>query len=284
MVDRTFVRSAQVGVCLLRLLSSFVRFRALKPVKMKVPFFSKSKKSQSDVHLAISSCSRGSGNVETLCSGSSSFASSSQVSSTDKKLKKMSSFSGPLDKLRKSSSFSSLTMPVRQSSGKLFSFNLMRQKSGTQTPTGYCKELTGIFKYFDKNGDGRISAAELGHVLRALGIRSSDEELEAMVREVDCDNDGFIDLDEFARLYKLTQEATSDEESEHKTLEAAFDVFDLNKDGFISATELHRVLSDLGEVLTEDDCRTMISSVDRNGDQLVDFSEFKYLMQDARVY
>jgi calcium-binding protein CML len=145
----------------------------------------------------------------------------------------------------------------------------------------HCKELTETFKYFDKNGDGRISAVELGLVLRSLGIASSHEELEAMVREVDCDNDGFIDLGEFIKLNKLTQEATGDE---HKTMAAAFDVFDINKDGYISAAELHRVLSGLGEVLTVEDCHVMIRNVDRNGDMLVDFSEFKYLMQDTRVF
>lgn len=258
---------------------------------MKVPFFSKSKKSKLETQGAPPSPRQGPVNVESMSSlsstssGSMSFATPSPVSSMEKKHKKSSSFSGPLDKLRKSSSFSGLSMPTRQSSGKLFSFKSMRQRSGPQTPVEHCKELTEVFKYFDKNGDGKISATELGQVLRVLGIRSTDEELAAMVREVDCDSDGFIDLDEFAKLNKMTQEATSDEESAHKTMEAAFDVFDINKDGFISATELHRVLSELGEVLTEEDCRTMINNVDKNGDELVDFSEFKNLMQqDTRVY
>lgn len=229
------------------------------------------------MHLA--SESSGSSNVE------SSSGSLSSSSSREKKHKKSSSFSGPLDKLRKSSSFSGLSMPLRQSSGKLFSFKSMRQRSGPlKTPVEHCKELTETFKYFDKNGDGKISATELGQVLRSVGIASTHEELVAMVHEVDCDNDGFIDLAEFIQLNKLTQEAIDDEDSEHKTMAAAFEVFDINKDGFISAAELHRVLSDLGEVLTEEDCRTMICNVDRNGDQLVDFSEFKYLMQDTRVY
>lgn len=254
-------------------------------VKMKVPFFSKSKKASEDVSLG--SVSSDSSNVEgSVSSGSltSSATPSPVLSSREKKHKKSSSFSGPLEKLRKSSSFSGLSMPARQNSGKLWSFKSMRQRSGPQTPVEHCKELTETFKYFDKNGDGKISAVELGLVLRSLGIASTHEELDAMVREVDCDNDGFIDLGEFVKLNKLTQEATDDGDSEHKTMEAAFDVFDINKDGFISATELHRVLSGLGEALTEEDCRVMIRNVDRNGDQLVDFSEFKYLMQDTRVF
>lgn len=249
---------------------------------MKVPFFSKSKKAATDVHLA--SVSSDSSNVLSSSSSGSLTASGTPSPVGSKKHKKSSSFSGPLEKLRKSSSFSGLTMPVRQNSVKLFSFKSMRQRSGSMEKVEHCKELTETFKYFDKNGDGKISALELGQVLRSLGIASSHEELEAMVREVDCDNDGFIDLGEFIKLNKLTQEVMDDDDSEHKTMEAAFEVFDINKDGFISATELHRVLSDLGEVLTEEDCHVMIRNVDRNGDMLVDFAEFKYLMQDTRVF
>lgn len=251
---------------------------------MKVPFFSKSKKAQSDLHL--SSESSGSSNVES--SGSLSFPGAS-----GKKHRKSSSFSGPLDMLRKSSSFS---MASRLNSGKLFSLKPFRQRSGPlpkelkpvevhseelKSVEVHSKELMETFKYFDKNGDGRISATELGQVLRSVGIASTHEELDVMIREVDGDNDGFIDLAEFIRLNKVTQDAIDDEQ---KTMAAAFEVFDIDKDGFISAAELHRVLSDLGEVLTEEDCLTMICNVDRNGDQRVDFSEFKYLMQDTRVY
>ena len=270
---------------------------------MKVPFFSRSKKPQAEGRTA--SLSSDGSNAESSLSSSGSLTASGTPSpvlssretssSREKKHRKSSSFSGPLEKLRKSSSFSGLAVPVRQNSGRhnsgkqnsgrLFSFKSMRQRSGPlNTPVEHCKELTETFKYFDKNGDGKISAVELGEVLRSIGIASTHEELEAMVREVDCDNDGFIDLGEFIKLNKLTQEATDDGDSEHKTMEAAFDVFDINKDGFISATELHRVLSGLGEVLTEEDCHVMIRNVDRNGDMLVDFSEFKYLMQDTRVF
>lgn len=166
---------------------------------MKVPFFSKSKKAQSDVHL--SSEPSGSSNVDS--SGSLSFPGAS-----GKKHRKSSSFSGPLDMLRKSSSFS---MPSRQNSGKLFRLKSFRQRSGPlpkelKSVEVHSKELTETFKYFDKNGDGRISAIELGQVLRSVGIASTHEELDAMIREVDGDNDGFIDLAEFIQLNKVTQE------------------------------------------------------------------------------
>jgi calcium-binding protein CML len=104
------------------------------------------------------------------------------------------------------------------------------------------------------------------------------------VREVDRDNDGFIDVEEFAQLNKMVSEATQGEDDETQFMQEAFHVFDIDGDGYISAGELYRVLSGLGEAgLTVEQCGAMIQNVDKDGNGLVDFSEFKCLMQDARV-
>lgn len=63
----------------------------------------------------------------------------------------------------------------------------------------------------------------------------------------------------------------------------AFDVFDVNGDGFIDGEELQRILCVLG--LKEGDgienCRKMIRKFDENGDGRIDFEEFLKLMESA---
>lgn len=147
------------------------------------------------------------------------------------------------------------------------------------------KELTETFKMFDLNGDGKISRVELGTILRSLGESLTEAELDQMIKDVDADGDGEIDLQEFINLNINTKRGMSASsnaaEEGDEALQSAFDVFDSDKDGFISAGELHRVLSSLGDDrISLDDCQYMISCVDADGDQKVDFKEFQTLMTD----
>jgi calcium-binding protein CML len=162
------------------------------------------------------------------------------------------------------------------------------------------KELTATFKVFDKDGDGRISKSELGVVLRSLGDDLSDDELDEVVEKVDRDGDGFIDLEEFVSFHTgRASTASSDEYSVSRTpsksgdgassdekcaLQAAFEVFDVDKNGFISAEELQRVMRSLGDKQTSlAECRHMINCVDKDGDSMVDFNEFQCLMSGTFV-
>lgn len=133
-------------------------------------------------------------------------------------------------------------------------------------------QLKQVFKFFDANGDGKISPLELSEVLLSLGHEKSmaGKEAQGMVREMDCDGDGFVDLDEFMNVMA---------ETDHEVLMDAFCIFDTDNNGFISAEELHRVLSSLGcDNCSLSECRRMVHGVDKNGDGFVDFEEFKLMM------
>ncbi|CAH1414240.1 unnamed protein product [Lactuca virosa] len=91
--------------------------------------------------------------------------------------------------------------------------------------------------------------------------------------DTDCDN--FINLEEFVGFYKAN---VGDQEGGINEFHEAFEFYDLNKNGLISSTELHQILTWLGERCTVDDCVTMIKSVDSDGDGYVNFEEFKEMM------
>ncbi|KAL3644726.1 putative calcium-binding protein cml25 [Castilleja foliolosa] len=149
--------------------------------------------------------------------------------------------------------------------------------SRSSSLNGRCRieeELEQVFKKFDVNGDGKISASELGSIMGSLGHAVTDEELNIMIEEVDSDGDGFIDLQEFIELN--TNDVGFEEVLQN--LKDAFQVFDIDNNGAISAEELQNVLRSLGEECTMAECKKMISGVDTDGNGTINFDEFKVMM------
>ncbi|CAJ1936789.1 unnamed protein product [Sphenostylis stenocarpa] len=135
-------------------------------------------------------------------------------------------------------------------------------------------ELEQVFKKFDVNGDGKISASELRSIMGSLGQAATEQEVDNMIREVDGDGDGCISLQEFIELN--TKGVDSDEVLEN--LKDAFSVFDIDGNGFITADELNTVMQSLGEECSLAECRRMIGGVDSDGDGNIDFEEFRVMM------
>ncbi|GER28250.1 calcium binding protein [Striga asiatica] len=139
------------------------------------------------------------------------------------------------------------------------------------------EEVERIFRKFDSNGDGQISLTELGAILNGLGSETPADEVARIMSELDTDGDGFIDLKEF-KAFHCGGGAGDGAEVDNKELKEAFDLYDQDKNGKISANELHAVLRCLGEKCSLKDCRRMISNVDADGDGCVNFKEFKKMM------
>ncbi|GMJ04476.1 CALMODULIN LIKE 25 [Hibiscus trionum] len=159
-------------------------------------------------------------------------------------------------KKKRTSTNSAATSPHVQSKESLCIQSPMRSSFGNFTQT-QLREIEEVFKKFDVNGDGKISASELGSILKSLGQRPSDEELDNMIREFDADGDGTL-----SRL----------------------SVYDIDGDGSISAEELHEVLQSLGDECSIAECRKMISGVDNDGNGMIDFEEFKVMMMAGATF
>ena len=90
-----------------------------------------------------------------------------------------------------------------------------------------------------QDGSGTISTKELLGVMRSMGQNPTEDELLALVMEVDINGDGTIDFDEFLGMMKQ-KASEADQESD---LKDAFMIFDRDKDGFIDLKELKSVSS-----------------------------------------
>jgi calmodulin len=117
--------------------------------------------------------------------------------------------------------------------------------------------------------DELLSREDLEMVMQKIGIS------EEMKRENTKEN---IAFDEVSDIFE-------ENEPNMEEAKAAFSVFDKNSDGFIDASELQRVLSDLGfrAEVGLDECQGMIEVYDENKDGRIDFNEFlKFLESSLR--
>ena len=65
-------------------------------------------------------------------------------------------------------------------------------------------EFREIFNLVDKDGGGTISKEELGELMETLGIDATPEEIDLMIAEIDEDNNGVIDFDEFVDMFCMS--------------------------------------------------------------------------------
>jgi hypothetical protein len=62
------------------------------------------------------------------------------------------------------------------------------------------QDIIEVFKVFDNDGNGYITAAELRHVMTNLEEKLTDEEIDEMINEADIDGDGQISYNEFVSV------------------------------------------------------------------------------------
>ncbi|CAG9317280.1 unnamed protein product [Blepharisma stoltei] len=135
------------------------------------------------------------------------------------------------------------------------------------------KKLKESFTVLDKNGDGKVSRAELHAEYRKfMSEDEAQQTVEKIMKEVDTDGSGNIDYSEFLKACSDYNKLVSRE-----NLEAAFKMFDKDGSGDITIDELKEVLGK--ELIVADSYwNQVIAEVDVNGDGVIDVKEFVNLM------
>ena len=137
------------------------------------------------------------------------------------------------------------------------------------------KEIDEVFDLFDTDKSGTISRHELKVGLRAMGFNVSTQDVEAIFKEKDVEENGYL-------VYKQFREVISEKLAERKPEEEfkqVYALFDKEKIGRIGINDIRRVCNELGKTdLSEDDMRAMISQFDRDGDGFITEKEFIDMM------
>ncbi|XP_050710450.1 troponin C, isotype gamma [Eriocheir sinensis] len=137
--------------------------------------------------------------------------------------------------------------------------------------------LRKAFESFDMDNKGYITPETVGTILRMMGVKISEKNLQEVIAETDEDGSGELEFEEFCSLAAkfLIEE---DEEALKAELREAFRIYDKGGDGYITTGVLKEILRELDNRLTEDDLNGIIEEVDEDGSGTLDFDEFMEMM------
>mmetsp|Transcript_19087 Transcript_19087/g.62923 ORF Transcript_19087/g.62923 Transcript_19087/m.62923 type:complete len:170 (+) Transcript_19087:269-778(+) len=141
------------------------------------------------------------------------------------------------------------------------------------------REFKELFNLVDEDKGGSISPQELGSLMETLGLKPNQDELNAMIREIDEDGNGEIDFDEFVQVMSRKVQPTYTPEE----VKAAFKVFEAPNSGLppghVKTSALERALTTYGtEKLTVEEAQDLLSQVDPENTGSVNYIEYVNMM------
>ena len=137
-------------------------------------------------------------------------------------------------------------------------------------------EFREIFDLVDKDKGGSISSTELTELMSTLGINASQEEIRAMVSEIDTDGNGDIDFDEFVAV--MSRKVNADYSS--KDVKRAFRTFALGQpNGYVSLESVKEALMQHGTVkLNDEQVEELLAQLESDSNGLFNYNEYVNMM------
>eukprot|EP01094_Clydonella_sp_ATCC50884_P016757 TRINITY_DN2809_c0_g1_i1.p1 TRINITY_DN2809_c0_g1~~TRINITY_DN2809_c0_g1_i1.p1 ORF type:complete len:166 (-),score=61.48 TRINITY_DN2809_c0_g1_i1:577-1008(-) len=128
---------------------------------------------------------------------------------------------------------------------------------------GQKDEYKVVFEFFDKQNTGRLSSKDVVTMMKALGEAVTDAELKSL-----CKGGDSLDLNSFIqnREEKWAREQSGEE------VKAAFQVFDAQNTGKISAEDFKYIMTNLGETMTASEADEMVREA--GGGPSIDYNAF----------
>ena len=125
------------------------------------------------------------------------------------------------------------------------------------------EEIREAFSMFDTDGSGKIDPKELKAAMHSLGFEKKSPTVYEMICDLE-ERGNEVDFEEFldAISSKLGNRETRD------GIDRIFDLFDDDKTGSINLNNLKRVAKELGETMTVDELREMLSRAATNNDEI----------------
>ena len=139
-------------------------------------------------------------------------------------------------------------------------------------PEDKIAEYKEAFDMFDKDGSGTIDVGEIVKIMKNFGYPIKKSEAQRMISEIDDNGDGELDFEEFVTL--MEKQTNYIDQTEEELVLAAFKSFDKDHDGKITNYEFRYILSQLGDMFTEEECDTLFKECDLDNDGILVYQDF----------
>jgi calcium-dependent protein kinase len=132
------------------------------------------------------------------------------------------------------------------------------------------------FSSLDSNKDGKLSFEELFESFKLiLPEPEAKKFIRSMFQLIDTDNNGYIEFEEFLKVCTEKESLIVD-----ANLKTTFNTFDINKDGKICANDLKNLFDK--ETLDDTEWELLISEHDKDRNGLIDYNEFKTMVNELK--
>tara|TARA_Y100000816_G_C25761033_1_gene399793 strand:+ start:94 stop:549 length:456 start_codon:yes stop_codon:yes gene_type:complete len=144
-------------------------------------------------------------------------------------------------------------------------------------------EIKQAFSFLDKDNDGTITIHELRNVLISIDDSYTEDTIQYIMKSIDLDQSGFIDLEEFIEFIRMHESSIANNQKNtnvtDEDLLSTFNIFDVDGDGFITKDELENIIIKLSlDYIDPFEINSMMQMADENGDGQISFDEFKKIM------
>jgi len=116
-------------------------------------------------------------------------------------------------------------------------------------------ELKEAFMLFDYSKSGRISTRDIGPVVRSIGLKPSEAEVQEIMADVQ-QMGGEVDLSTLVQL--IGQKVTNPPSESPESLREMFRMYDKDGRGVISVKEMRHLLTSVGEKLSDEEADELL--------------------------
>jgi calmodulin len=138
------------------------------------------------------------------------------------------------------------------------------------------------FDAADKDGSGSLDYFEVHSLMVRLGLEPMKHVLDKVIEEVDSNQNGTLDFDEFEVIMNIFRKRMGFSKEEYDEISSLFQRFDRDKNGNMDTKEVHVALRWLGFSMTTEAADALIAEVDEDQSGQIDLKEWFICMRKVR--